>query len=179
MLIIDAHLDLAWNALDWNRDLRLPVDELRRREADVPGKGRGCNTVSFPELRRGKVGLFIATLLARLHRPGAMAAPWYEDWLALSELAPTLGTWTTLSRYQRDGLVGELERPRGPGSGDRVPGSGLRNPREAQSRDFGHQPGRAAVLLRRLDRPADRRRRGEVVALQGDATGEGARVEQE
>jgi membrane dipeptidase len=72
MIICDAHLDLAWNAIDWNRDLRLPVDEIRRREADVPGKGRGCNTVSFPELRRGKVALFIATLLARLHRPGAM-----------------------------------------------------------------------------------------------------------
>jgi membrane dipeptidase len=74
MLLFDAHLDLAWNAIDWNRDLRLPVDEIRRREADVPGKGRGCNTVSFPELRRGKVGLFIATLLARLLRPGAMPA---------------------------------------------------------------------------------------------------------
>ena len=30
-LIFDAHLDLAWNALDWNRDLRLPVAEIRRR----------------------------------------------------------------------------------------------------------------------------------------------------
>jgi membrane dipeptidase len=67
MLIFDAHLDLAWNALDWNRDLRLPVSEIRKRERDlgIPGKGRGENTVSFPELRRGGVGLFIATLLAR------------------------------------------------------------------------------------------------------------------
>ncbi len=23
MIIFDAHLDLAWNAIDWNRDLRL------------------------------------------------------------------------------------------------------------------------------------------------------------
>ena len=45
-----------------------------------------------------------AATLALLHRPGAPAAPWYEDWLALSELAPALGTWITLSRYQRDGL---------------------------------------------------------------------------
>src|SRR4029077_10920612 len=37
-------------------------------------KGRGVSTVSFPELRRGRVGLFIATLLARLHRPGLMPA---------------------------------------------------------------------------------------------------------
>jgi membrane dipeptidase len=71
MLIFDAHLDLAWNALDWNRDLCLPVADIRRREREqnVAGKGRGEGTVSFPELRRGGVGIFIATLLARLLRP--------------------------------------------------------------------------------------------------------------
>src|SRR5215813_8142798 len=75
-LIVDAHLDLAWNAIDWNRDLELPVEQIRRREKDqkIVGKARGENTVSFPELRRGRVGLFIATLLARLHRPGLMPA---------------------------------------------------------------------------------------------------------
>ena len=69
MMIFDAHLDLAWNAIDWNRDLSLPVAEIRRSEQGQEGKGRGCNTVSFPELRRGKVAMFIATLLARLVRP--------------------------------------------------------------------------------------------------------------
>src|SRR5208337_1262312 len=44
MIIFDAHLDLAWNALDWNRDLRLPVAEIRRREQGQSEKGRGCNT---------------------------------------------------------------------------------------------------------------------------------------
>src|SRR5512137_1447122 len=74
MLIFDAHLDLAWNALDWNRDLRLPVAEIRRREQGMPEKGRGCNTVSFSELRRGNVGIFIATLLARMLRPNLVPA---------------------------------------------------------------------------------------------------------
>src|SRR5438105_1207422 len=76
MIVFDAHLDLAWNALDWNRDLRLSVADIRRRERELgmEGKGRGCNTVSFPELRRGKVGVFIATLLARLMRPNLMPA---------------------------------------------------------------------------------------------------------
>jgi membrane dipeptidase len=75
-LIFDAHLDLAWNAIDWNRDLELPVEQTRRREKEqqIPGKARGESTVSFPNLRRGRVGLFIATLLARLHRPGLMPA---------------------------------------------------------------------------------------------------------
>jgi membrane dipeptidase len=73
-LLFDAHLDLAWNAIDWNRDLKEPVTEIRRREQGMPGKGRGVNTVCFPELRQGRVGLFIATLLARLHRPGMVPA---------------------------------------------------------------------------------------------------------
>src|SRR5262249_14414595 len=74
MLIFDAHLDLAWNAIDWNRDLRLPVADIRRAEQGMDGKGRGGNTGSFPELRRGKVAVFIATLLARLLRPNLMPA---------------------------------------------------------------------------------------------------------
>jgi len=76
MIVFDAHLDLAWNAIDWNRDLRLPITQIRKTEKDagMTDKGRGCNTVSFPELRRGKVGIFIATLLARLLRVGAMPA---------------------------------------------------------------------------------------------------------
>jgi membrane dipeptidase len=77
MLVFDAHLDLAWNALDWNRDLLLPVKEIRRREDAEPEmdfKARGRNTVSFPELRRGKVGIFIATLLARIFRPNSIPA---------------------------------------------------------------------------------------------------------
>jgi len=76
MIAIDAHLDLAWNAIDWNRDLLLPVADIRQREkeAGMTDKGRCCNTVSFHELRRGKVAVFIATLLARLMRVGAMPA---------------------------------------------------------------------------------------------------------
>lgn len=66
-LIVDAHLDLALNALEWNRDLTRPLPEIRAREAhlqDRPGRGRG--TVSLPEMRRGRVGLCVATQLGRL-----------------------------------------------------------------------------------------------------------------
>jgi membrane dipeptidase len=75
-LIFDAHLDLAWNAIDWNRDLTLPVAEIRRRELEegTPGKGRGVGTVAYPDLRRGGVGIFIATVLARQVRVGLMPA---------------------------------------------------------------------------------------------------------
>ncbi|HVW84799.1 MAG TPA: membrane dipeptidase [Bryobacteraceae bacterium] len=70
MLIIDSHLDLAWNALGWNRNLNLPVSEIRRSEAGMEGPGRGRNTVSFPELRRGRVGISVVTLLARRNPRG-------------------------------------------------------------------------------------------------------------
>jgi membrane dipeptidase len=65
--IFDVHLDLALNAIEWNRDLRQPLDDLRRNEAhlkDKPGRGRG--TVSLPEMRRARAGLCVATQLARL-----------------------------------------------------------------------------------------------------------------
>lgn len=65
MLIIDGHLDLAWNALQWGRDLRRPVSTLRRQEGGLTGPGRGTNTVALPELRQGRVALCFATLLAR------------------------------------------------------------------------------------------------------------------
>lgn len=65
MLIADAHLDLAWNALQWNRDLTRSVYAIRAREASTAGKGRGQNTVALPELRAGRVALCIGTLLAR------------------------------------------------------------------------------------------------------------------
>ena len=67
-LTFDLHLDLAMNAIQYNRDLRLSVEESRRSEAGIEGKGRGRNTVTLPEMRRGGVGLCVATVLARVHR---------------------------------------------------------------------------------------------------------------
>lgn len=64
--IFDAHLDLAWSAVFFNRDLKLDVRELRLREqgmTDEPSRGRG--TVTFPELRTAGVSVCVATLLAR------------------------------------------------------------------------------------------------------------------
>ncbi|MEQ8676436.1 MAG: membrane dipeptidase [Aggregatilineales bacterium] len=62
-LIVDAHLDLGWNALQWNRDLTQSVYTLRTHEAALPGRGQ--NTVALPELRAGKIYLCVATLMGR------------------------------------------------------------------------------------------------------------------
>lgn len=65
-LIIDSHLDLAWCAVAFNRDLTLSVEELRRREAGMTDeKSRGRNTLTLPELKRAGIRLCIATLLVR------------------------------------------------------------------------------------------------------------------
>ena len=64
------------NALEWNRDLSRPLDEIRAREArmkDRPDRGRG--TVSFAEMRRGGVGLCVATQIARYVHARAIRCP--------------------------------------------------------------------------------------------------------
>ena len=65
MIIVDAHLDLAWNALQWNRNIQHSVYTIRTAESNLAGAGRGQGTVALPEMRKGRVALCFATLLAR------------------------------------------------------------------------------------------------------------------
>lgn len=66
MFTIDAHLDLSMNALEWNRDLTRPVSEINAREKGQTDKpDRGNATVSLPELRKGNIGLVVATQIGR------------------------------------------------------------------------------------------------------------------
>ena len=75
-LIIDLHLDLAWDALFWNRDLTIPAHEVRRQEetAEVPQVAddidTGICTVTFPEMRRGSVGIMLSTIMSRIQPRG-------------------------------------------------------------------------------------------------------------
>ena len=76
-LLFDAHLDLSLNAIDYNRDLRQELEAIRSEEegmTDLDGRGRG--TVCFPEMRRGGIGMCVATLLAGCMKPGAVASGW-------------------------------------------------------------------------------------------------------
>ncbi|MEM1294523.1 MAG: membrane dipeptidase, partial [Verrucomicrobiota bacterium] len=76
-LTFDAHLDLGLNAIEWNRDLRLSVPEIRKLESGWTDlKGRGANTVAFPELKAGGVGLCVATQIAGCMKPKASVATW-------------------------------------------------------------------------------------------------------
>jgi membrane dipeptidase len=79
MLIFDAHLDLSMNALEWNRDFTRPISEIREREAgqvDKPDRGHG--TVCFPEMRRGGIGLCVATQIARYVKRGNPLPGWHS-----------------------------------------------------------------------------------------------------
>ncbi|HWN94572.1 MAG TPA: membrane dipeptidase [Methylomirabilota bacterium] len=79
MLILDAHLDLSMNALEWNRDFTRPISEIREREqrmTDKPDRGRG--TVCFPEMRRGGIGICVATQIARYVKHGNPLPGWHS-----------------------------------------------------------------------------------------------------
>ena len=66
MLIFDAHLDLSMNAMEWNRDLTWTVADIRKSESGMTDRpDRAKNTVSFDAMRKGKVGLCVATQIAR------------------------------------------------------------------------------------------------------------------
>ena len=77
MFIFDAHLDLAMNAMERNRDLRCDLPELRNRESGQTDKrDRGNGVVSFPAMRRGNIGLCVATQIARQVKPGSSLSGW-------------------------------------------------------------------------------------------------------
>ena len=67
MFTVDAHLDLAMNAVLWNRDLKLSAHETREieRAEGMTEKGRCTGTVGLPDLRAGELGLVFATVIAR------------------------------------------------------------------------------------------------------------------
>ena len=71
-LIFDAHLDLAMNAMEWNRDLTRSLMAIRQGEMHLKDKNdRGKGTVCLPELRKGKIGLVVATQLSRVNAAGS------------------------------------------------------------------------------------------------------------
>jgi membrane dipeptidase len=79
MFLVDAHLDLSMNAMEWNRDLRKPVEAIRAREKGMTDKpDRGNSTVCFPELRKGNIGLVVATQIARYVSPENPLPGWHS-----------------------------------------------------------------------------------------------------
>lgn len=97
MFTIDAHLDLAMNAMEWNRDLRDSIYAIRERErsmTDKPDRGRG--TVSLGELRKGNIGIVVATQIARYVAPGNKREGWHSPEQAWAQTQAQLAWYKTM-----------------------------------------------------------------------------------
>lgn len=64
-LIADSHLDLGFSAIQVNRDLTQPAATVRVHDAEPVMRSFGSCTVTFPELRRGNVGIIFGTMMSR------------------------------------------------------------------------------------------------------------------
>ncbi len=99
MLIFDAHLDLSMNALEWNRDLRWTIDEIRKSEQGMNDKpDRGNNTVSFDAMRRGNIGLCVATQIARYVKKGSSLPGWNSPEQAWAQTQGQLAWYKEMER---------------------------------------------------------------------------------
>ena len=110
MFIIDAHLDLAMNAMEWNRDLRRSVQDIREREAgltDKPDRTKG--TVALPELRMGNIGLVVATQIARYVEPGNPLPGWNSPEQAWAQTQAQLSWYKEMEAANEMTLIKDLE----------------------------------------------------------------------
>jgi membrane dipeptidase len=96
-LILDAHLDLSMNALEWNRDLRWHVDEIRESEKGMTDKpDRGNGTVSFPAMREGNVAICVATQIGRYVKKGSKLPGWNSPEQAWAQTQGQLAWYKTM-----------------------------------------------------------------------------------
>jgi membrane dipeptidase len=108
MFIIDAHLDLSMNAMEWNRDLRQPVEAINQRESGRKDKpDRGHATVSLPALREGGTGLVVATQIGRYVAPDNPLSGWHSPEQAWAQ------TQGQLAWYRAMEAQGEMIQIRG------------------------------------------------------------------
>ena len=110
MLIFDAHLDLAMNALEWNRDLRWSVREIRESEKNLKDKpDRGNNTVSFEAMRKGNIGLCVATQIARYVKKGSRLPGWNSPEQAWAQTQGQLSWYREMERQGELRQIRDLE----------------------------------------------------------------------
>ena len=105
--IIDAHLDLSMNAMEWNRDLMHEVSYIRKSEAglkDFPDREK--NTVSFPAMRKGNIGICVATLIARYVKPDNPLPGWNSPEQAWAQTQAQLAWYRAM---EKDGRLVQLK----------------------------------------------------------------------
>jgi membrane dipeptidase len=106
MFTIDAHLDLSMNALEWNRDLRQPIKDIRAREKGMTDKpDRGNNVVCFEELKKGNIGLVVATQIARYVAPDNPLPGWNSPQQAWAQ---TQGQLAWYAQMEEEGQLVQI-----------------------------------------------------------------------
>jgi membrane dipeptidase len=97
LFTVDAHLDLAMNAMEWNRDYTKSIQQIREREKkqkDKPDRGNGV--VNFEELRKGNIGLVIATQIARYVAPDNPLPGWHSPHQAWAQTQAQLAWYKAM-----------------------------------------------------------------------------------
>ena len=106
MWVFDAHLDLSMNAMEWNRDLRQDVQAIREREQGQTDKmDRARGTVAFPDMRRGGVGICVATQIARYVKQSNNLQGWYSPEQAWAQ---TQGQLAWYRAMEEDGQLVQI-----------------------------------------------------------------------
>ncbi|MCA9122322.1 MAG: membrane dipeptidase [Planctomycetaceae bacterium] len=117
MLLFDAHLDLSMNAVEWNRDYTRSLDEVRYREQGMTDKlDRAKGVITFEEMRRGSIGLCVATQIARYVSLDNPLPGWHSPEIAWSITQGQLAWYREMERIgqlvqivDRDGLNRHVE----------------------------------------------------------------------
>jgi membrane dipeptidase len=104
MLLIDGHLDLAYNALTLNRDLSQSIEEIRRQAA-----GKSLGTVSLPEMRKGEVGVCLATAFARVSVERGLWSDYNSPEIAYAKAQGQLSYYRILESQAQVRVIKDLE----------------------------------------------------------------------
>lgn len=91
-LLFDSHLDLAWNAVTWKRDLSLSLDELNQQDRQFDDEvWRGRATISLPEMKQANMAVCLATVMGRVPygssqvHGGSLDFPTHENTYAFAQ----------------------------------------------------------------------------------------------
>ena len=109
--IFDVHLDLSMNAMEWNRDLTQPLEKIRICEADQTDKpDRSMGTVCLPEMRKGNVGLCVATQIARYTKQKNPLPGWHSPAQAWAQSQGQLSWYNEVERQGELAQICNLEQ---------------------------------------------------------------------
>ena len=143
--IVDAHLDIAYNALCFNRDYRRGARRTRALEAgSAQQKENGQTIVGLPDMIRGRVGLTFGTIFVgprdshtspltaplsyttvpEAHASGVRQLDWYHHWQDREEHVRLINSKGDLKRHLAEwglqanasGALSPAPKPRTPGS---------------------------------------------------------------